>query len=532
VTTGVSALSVRDASKVFGGQVALDHVSIEVAPGEIRALVGQNGCGKSTLIKILAGYHVPEPGISVEVDGLALGSGDPNASAEVGLRFVHQDLGLVADLDVVDNIALGKGYLTGVTQTIKWRQERKDARDALAALGYDIDVRTLVGRLRMSERTAVAIARAMSDTRSAPKVLILDEPTANLPVAEAMRLYALVRRVASSGVAVLFVSHHFDEVFEMADSVTVLRDGKLVLTRSVEGLTEDALIALVIGRQLEEFERHGGTRVHGEPVLVVENLSGASLLEANFTLHAGEVVGIAGLTGSGREEIAPMVFGGHGHRGRISVGGEELPEQRPDISMEHGLALVPAERHANAAFMMQSLRENVTIVDPERHWKLGFLRGRQERTDVTGWLERMDVRPPKPEFTMSQLSGGNQQKVVITRWLRQEPRVLILDEPTQGVDVGSKADIHRLVDEAAAQGAAVLVVSTDHEELVRVCDRVLIMRRGRVAEEISGAQLNNDRITAATIGRDSEGAPQLPVADPTAQWPLPDPPSTPGDSRV
>ncbi len=507
MTTAVPALSVRDASKIFGGQVALDHVNIEVAAGEIRALVGQNGCGKSTLIKILAGFHQPEPGIRVTVGGVELEMSDPSSSAKVGLRFVHQDLGLVADLDAVDNISLGKGYETNFLKSINWRQERRVAREALASLGYDIDVRRNVGQLKMSERTAVAIARAMSDRQSDPRVLILDEPTANLPVAEARRLYALVRRVAAAGIAVLFVSHHFDEVFEMADSVTVLRDGRLVETRPVAGLNEDQLIALVIGRELDAFERNPEARAHGGPIFVVEHLSGKSVADVSFTLHKGEVLGIAGITGSGREDIAPMLFGGASRHGQITVAGDELPEQRPDISMDHGVALVPAERHTNASFMLHTLRENVTIVDPARHWNSGVLRYGKERADVSGWLERLDVRPPKPEFAMSQLSGGNQQKVVLTRWLRQEPKVLILDEPTQGVDVGSKADIHRFVDEAAAQGTAVLVVSTDHEELVRVCDRVLILRRGRIVDEIAGAHLTNDNLTAATIGRDSAEAP-------------------------
>ena len=498
-----TALSVREASKIFGGQVALDHVSIDVEPGEVRALVGQNGCGKSTLIKILAGFHQPEPGTEVTVGGQELAFSDPTSSESIGLRFVHQDLGLVGNLDVVDNLAIGQGYLTGITKTIRWKQERIAASEALLALGYDIDVRRAVGGLAMSERTAVAIARAMSTRGTPATMLILDEPTANLPGPEAERLYALVRRVADSGVAVLFVSHHFDEVFEMADSVTVLRDGKHVITRPVEGLTEDELIEHVVGRKLDEYDKEGHVRAHGEVILELKNLSGAAVQGIDVTVHAGEVVGIAGITGSGREEVAALVFGGHGHGGEVVLDGEVLPVSRPDISIDRGMALVPAERHQNASLMAQSLRENITIVDPGRHMSMGILRHRSEKSDVTVWLERLDVRPAQSEFTMAQLSGGNQQKVVIARWLRQEPKVLVLDEPTQGVDVGAKADIHRMVDEAAAQGAGVLVLSTDHEELVRVCDRVIILRRGKAVDELSGPRLTNDSITAATIGRDS-----------------------------
>ena len=499
-----TALSVRNATKIFGAQVALDNVSVDVDPGEVRALVGQNGCGKSTLIKILAGFHLPEPGTEVTVGGADLPFQDPIASEAVGLRFVHQDLGLVGNLDAVDNMAMGQGYLTNFTRTIRWRKERAAARQALADLGYDINVRVPVGGLQMSERTAVAIARAMSDRGSDVKMLVLDEPTANLPNAETQRLYQLVRRVADSGVAVLFVSHHFDEVFEMADSVTVLRDGKHIVTRKVEGLTEEALIELVVGRQLEEHSKdQSDAREHGPEILALANVAGGSVVAMDLSIHRGEVVGVAGITGSGREAVAGLVFGGMERSGQVTVDGKVLPQNRPDISIERSVALVPAERHANASLIDHTLRENITLVDPGRHMTLGILRRRPERADVRVWLDRLTVKPEgQSEYTMAQLLGGNQQKVILARWLRQEPEVLILDEPTQGVDVGAKADIHRLIDEAAAQGAAVLVCSTDHEELVRVCDRVVIMRRGRVASILRGREITADSITAATIGRD------------------------------
>ncbi|MCX6433478.1 MAG: sugar ABC transporter ATP-binding protein [Actinobacteria bacterium] len=479
-----TALSVQHASKIFGAQVALDDVSIDVAPGEVRALVGQNGCGKSTLIKILAGFHQPEPGTEASVGGETLPFLDPIASEAVGLRFVHQDLGLVGNLDAVDNMAMGQGYITRGLKTINWLP---------------------VAGLQMSERTAVAIARAMSDRGSPVRMLILDEPTANLPDAEAQRLYSLVRRVADSGVAVLFVSHHFDEVFEMADSVTVLRDGKHIITRPVEGLSEEELIELVIGRNLEEHNKENAdAREHGLEILNISGVAGGSVTAMDLTIHRGEVVGVAGITGSGRETVAPIVFGGIGHSGEISVDGKVLPPNRPDISIERGVALVPAERHANASLLDQTLRENITLVDPGRHMTAGILRRKPERADVRIWLDKLTVKPGgQTEYTMAQLSGGNQQKVILARWLRQEPEVLILDEPTQGVDVGAKADIHRLIDEAAAQGAAVLVCSTDHEELVRVCDRVIIMRRGKVASTLRGREITADNITAATIGRDT-----------------------------
>jgi ribose transport system ATP-binding protein len=495
-----AALTVTSMSKSFAGPRVLDSVSLTVEPGEIRALVGENGSGKSTLIKILAGFHLPDEG-SAEVGGESLLLGHGEASEAAGLRFVHQDLGLVNNLDAVDNIALGVGY-PSFRGRIRWRQERKRTRAALAELGYEFDIRRPAGSLAMSERTALAVARAMTPRQTPAKVLILDEPTANLPAAEAERLFKLARRVADSGVAVMFVSHHFDEVFGLADSVTVLRDGKHIITRPVAGLTEDQLIEQVIGRKLEHVVHDARAAERRDVVLQVAGLGCDVLTGVDITVHAGEIVGIAGITGSGRDEVATAVFGGINRAGQVTINGTAVPPMRPDRAIALGMGLVPAERHANAAFMTSTLRENITVTRPGIHFRGGLLRKSPERSDVATWLERLDVRPRNSEFTMADLSGGNQQKVVLARWLRMKPKVLVLNDPTQGVDIGAKSDIHKLIDEAAAEGTAVLVVSTDHEELVRLCHRVLILRRGKVADEMEGGRMDHDLITAATIGRD------------------------------
>jgi ribose transport system ATP-binding protein len=499
-----AALTVTNMSKSFSGPRVLDSVSLSVEPGEIRALVGENGSGKSTLIKILAGFHLPDEG-SAEVSGESLLLGHGEASEAAGLRFVHQDLGLVNNLDAVDNIALGVGY-PSFRGRIRWRQERKRTRAALAELGYEFDIRRPAGSLAMSERTALAVARAMTPRQTPTKLLILDEPTANLPAAEAERLFQLARRVADSGVAVMFVSHHFDEVFGLAHSVTVLRDGKHIITRPVAGMTEDELIEQVIGRQLEHVVHDAKAAERRDVVLQVQGLGCNVLTDVDITVHAGEIVGIAGITGSGRDEVATAVFGGTDRTGKVTINGTAVPPLRPDRAIALGMGLVPAERHANAAFMTSTLRENITVTRPGTHFRAGLLRKSPERSDVAVWLERLDVRPRNSEFTMADLSGGNQQKVVLARWLRMKPKVLVLNDPTQGVDIGAKSDIHKLVDEAAAEGTAVLVVSTDHEELVRLCHRVLILRRGKVADEMTGGRMDHDLITAATIGRDRHTA--------------------------
>jgi ribose transport system ATP-binding protein len=495
------ALHVKGLSKTFTGQRALIDVDLELQPGELRALVGQNGCGKSTLIKVLAGYHEPDPGAEVLVDGKALALGVAGAGDHAGLRFVHQDLGLVPTLDACDNLALGHGYERNRAGLIAWRREHKLAHQALADLGYEIDVRQPASHLVISERTAIALARALSPRSTPPRVLVLDEPTANLPANEISRMFDVVRAVRDRGVAVLFVSHHLDEVFSLCETVTVLRDGRHVVTRPVEGLDEQALIGLMIGRTLERYEvGEGAAERQGEAVLRARGLTTGVLAGIDLDVRAGEVVGVAGITGSGREQIAMALFGGIDRTGTVSVGDRVVEAHRPDRAVDAGVALVPAERHANAAFLDSTLRENVSIVSPGDFLRRGLLNRRKEVSDVTSWLQKLKVKPPQPERALATLSGGNQQKVMLARWLRQKPAVLVLDEPTQGVDVGAKADIHALVDDAALQGAAVVVVSTDHTELTRLAERIVILRNGRVADVLHRPHIDPDRITAATIG--------------------------------
>jgi ribose transport system ATP-binding protein len=496
------ALEVRGLSKTFPGQRALIDVDLELQPGEIRALVGQNGCGKSTLIKILAGYHDPDPGAEVYVNGEPLALGTAGAGDHAGLRFVHQDLGLVPTLDACDNLAMGHGYERNRLRLISWRREQRLARETLRDLGYDFDVRQPTSHLVISQRTAIALARALSPRSTPPRVLVLDEPTANLPATEIHRLFEVIRAVRDRGVAVLFVSHHLDEVFGLCDTVTVLRDGKHVITRPVEGLDEDALISLMIGRTLEEFPAPAeAVGEAGEPVLRAHGLSSTVLAGVDLEVRPGEIVGVAGITGSGREEIALALFGGIPRGGSVSINGKEIEEHRPDKAVQAGLALVPAERHSNAAFLESTLRENVSIVNPGAFLSRGLLNRRREVSEVTTWLQKLKVRPPHCERALGTLSGGNQQKVMLARWMRQKPTVLVLDEPTQGVDVGAKADIHVLVEEAAAQGTAVVVVSTDHSELTRLAERIVVLRNGRVADVLHRPNIDPDRITAATIGQ-------------------------------
>lgn len=489
-------LEVRGMSKAFGPTEALIDVDFDLHAGDIHALVGQNGSGKSTLVKILAGVHDSDAG-SIAMEGEEFDPRRPGEARLRGLRFVHQDLGLVDSLDVVENLALGRGYDVRFPRRISWRHERRQAGAALADLGYGFDVRTPVGSLQASERTGIAIARALDGWESAARLLVLDEPTASLPEAEVARLFDVVRTIRARGVGVIYVSHHLDEVLAIADRVTILRDGARVGTFPAEELDHDRMVELIVGRGpavAHEESASPSEPPEYEPSLVVEDLSGAVLSGVSLRVGAGEVVGVAGLTGSGREELGPALFGAAVRRGTVSVAGHPVPTGRPDLAIEAGLGFVPADRKSLGLVASMAVRENVTLADLRPYLRGGILRHRKERSDVDAWLGMLDVRPRDQTLGTMRLSGGNQQKVLLARWLRIQPRVLVLDEPTQGVDVGAKAEIHRRITDAARDGAGVLVCSTDTAELVRVCDRVLVMQRGEIGAELAGRDISEERI--------------------------------------
>jgi ribose transport system ATP-binding protein len=492
-------LELKDVSKTFGGTRVLHDVSLDIAPGEVHALVGQNGSGKSTLIKVLAGFHAADPGASALVDGQPRELGDPDAIHDAGVRFVHQDLGLVPALSVVDNLALGHGYATGLGGRINWRQQRKAAQAAIRAVGYDVDVRKAVDDLQPVEKTAVAIARALQSARGDMSVLVLDEPTATMPKAEVQRLFSMVNTVRKQGVGILYVSHHLEEVFELADRVTVLVDGHRVATKRCAELDQRSLVELMTGGVVDEARQRTAS-VLGEPLLTLEGLRGAELTGLDLTVHAGEVVGVAGITGSGREELCSLVFGAKPRHGLVSVRGRGLPASRPDAASTRGMALVPANRLRDGVVLGLNVRENLNLTTVRRLVRHARIPLRDDRRQAAGISRKMSVKAPSLEAPIEALSGGNQQKVVLGKWLQTNPCVLLLDEPTQGVDIAAKAEIHHLIDEAAANGVAVLVCSSDEAELERLCDRVVVLRHGRVACEYNGDEIQTRRLVHTSLG--------------------------------
>ena len=493
-----TTLHIHSLSKTFPGQVALRDAALEIDEGEVHALVGQNGSGKSTLIKILAGFHQPDPSYVVTMRGVDFEIGNAAAAHAAGIRFVHQDLGLVEAVSTVENLALGFGYDTTFGRRIKWRSETKRAKQLLLDLGFDINVRAPVATLGAAERTAVAIARALQDVESGVSLVVLDEPTAALPGADVDRLFDAVRRLKARGISVIFVSHHLEEVFEIADRVTVLRDGQVVGCRRVGELTMDSLIELIVGRKVVAESAHRTVDQNATPRLVVEHLVGPGIDGLSFAVRPGEVVGVTGLTGSGRDTLVGLLSGALiRFDGRVTIDGDELPNAQPRGALQRGLAFVPVNRVRNGLLPLMSVRSNLTIANVERNKQGWRLSHKAEREEAREWVDRLSVVTAGTEAPISTLSGGNQQKVMMARSFRLAPKVLLVDEPTQGVDIGAKEEIHAFVDQAAAGGTAVVVCSTDSSELARVCDRVLVMYRGAVTETITREQ----GLTAENIDR-------------------------------
>jgi ribose transport system ATP-binding protein len=499
-----AVLEVESVSKTFTRTRALAGVSMTIEPGEVHALLGQNGSGKSTLIKILSGYHAPDLGGSVRIQGQHLPFQSPVHSYRLGCRFVQQDLGLVPTLSVIDNMALGSGFPTAFG-TIREKASYKQAKQDLARLSLEINPRALVSTLSASERTGVAIARALREDPEYPAcLLVLDEPTATLPVDEVDHLLDRVSAMAATGVGVLYVTHHLGEIFRVAHKVSVFRDGVVVGSGPVKDFDYGGIVQLLAGEELlaEETESRrqkaarAAARRH-ETVFQVEGLRAGALAGVSFGVERGEIVGIAGLAGSGRDSVLGASFGALPRTaGDVILAGEPLPAGRPDLAIGRGIAYLAPDRKIGGAIMTMSARENMTLPNLKPFWKGLTLRRRTETSRTREWFERLSVRPAGTfNEPLSIFSGGNQQKILFGKWLSQKPSVFLLDEPTQGVDVGAKADLHRELVAAAEDGAAVIVSSSDLEELADLCDRVLVIVDGRVSAQLEGAELTEGAIT-------------------------------------
>jgi ribose transport system ATP-binding protein len=500
-------VTISEVSKWYGGEHALDSADLSIGTGTVHALLGGNGSGKSTMIKIIAGLQAASGG-TIAIAGQVMPLRDwtaPMAYAR-NLRFVHQNPGLLTDATVAENICMGRGW-SRIGPQIRWRRVYATARRALESLEIDIDPRVQVSTLPYGKRTLVAIARALADLDVARGhgVLVLDEPTATLPHDEMLTVMELVRRVARSGNGVLYVSHRIEDVLSVADEVTVLRDGRVVDTRARSQVDRNQLVDLIVGTALTTTPATSSRHPVSDTVLTATGVSGRAVRDVSFSVARGEVLGIAGQADAGGDELVDAIFGRCHRAGEISVAGRTLQPARPRASVRAGLMYVPSDRLRDGVFGEMSIVENLVIGSYSRYYRSGLVRDRLLRSDARKELRQLQVRHGPIDASIGTLSGGNQQKVVLGRTLRRHPKVLLLNDPTQGVDVGAKRDIWRLVrDYLSATGACAILYSTDYEELADVTDRVLVLHKGRLARIADTTAIDQQALAAMTYHTTSE----------------------------
>ncbi len=495
VPSAVPAVELRGISKRFAATAALTDVSLDLRAGEVHALVGENGAGKSTLVKILAGVHQPGGG-TILLGGVPTPIHGPAHSRSLGIAVVHQEPRLFPDLTVAENVFIGHAP-AGRLGSIDWRGMRQAAKALFAELDVQFDVGAPVRGLSMADQQLIEIAKALSVDAS---VLILDEPTASLSAHEVERLFAIVRRLRDRGVAIMFVSHRLDEVFALCDRATVFRDGRHVVTADTAGLTTADLIRHMVGRTVSLFPKTENPI--GDVLLEVSHLTRVGVFrDVSFSVRAGEIVGLAGLVGAGRSEVARVLFGiDRRDSGEVRLGGTPVDFSAPSAAMSARIAYLPEDRHQQGLILDFSIAQNVTLPILPRLFPRLLVRASTERAVATEHTEQLSVRMTGVDQEVGALSGGNQQKVVLAKWLASGPRVLILDEPTRGIDIGAKVEVHRLISELAAKGLAIILISSDLPEVLAMSDRIVVLHEGRVTAQIPKDQATQERVMFAATG--------------------------------
>jgi rhamnose transport system ATP-binding protein len=486
-------------SKRFAATQALSDVSFVLHPGEVHALLGENGAGKSTLIKIISGVHKADSG-SMAIDGQPVSFSNPREAQARGIATIYQELSLYPDLTVAENIFMGHAPRRkfGPVSVLDWDAMFTRAQELLESLNItDMDVRRKVGTLTVGNRQRVEIAKALSLNA---RVLIMDEPTAALTEADVQRLFEIVRLLKARGVAIIYISHRLAEVYEVCDRVTVLRDGHYIDSKPVSATTEADLVSMMVGRTIDNLFPKTPAKI-GQPVLEVRNLSRKPLTrDVSLTVRAGEIVGLAGLVGSGRSELAQVIFGfTPAESGEIRIDGQAVKVRTPGDAMRHGIAYVPEDRGTQGLVRQMRVRENVSLTVLRSLAGGLFINSQSERQLAEEKVKEMGVKTPSIEQIVGKLSGGNQQKVVVGKWLATHPRVLIMDEPTRGIDVGAKAEIHRLMSELAGQGLAIIMISSELPEVLGMSDRVLVMRGGQFVAEYSREEATQEKVVTAMM---------------------------------
>jgi rhamnose transport system ATP-binding protein len=486
-------------SKAYEGVLALRDVSFDLRAGEVHAIVGENGAGKSTLIKIITGAVTPDSG-HLEFDGVALKTNSPAVAKTLGVAAIYQQPALFPDLSVVENIALGLEKSKPWTR-VDWKQRRARAADLLKQTAAQIDPDRVVATLTMPEQQLVEIARALGANA---KILIMDEPTASLAEAEVQNLYRVINNLRESGVGIIYISHRLEELSVVADRVTVFCDGELVATREMQGLSVRELISLMVGRELSAVFPKKSVPL-GDAVLELRGLgcSTNGVKNIDLTVHAGEIVGLAGLVGAGRTELARTIFGlDQANAGEIRLRGERIRIDSPFAAIKRGIAYLPEDRRRHGVVLDMSISANLTLPSLRKFSKNGSLDRELERETAARSVRRLGIKTPAVFSSVGTLSGGNQQKVALGRWLEIQPAVLILDEPTQGIDVGAKAEIHSLMGELVEQGVAILMISSELPEILGMSDRIVVLRHGTIAGTLDRDEATQETIMSLAVGHD------------------------------
>lgn len=492
------ALIAEGLTKRFGPRTVVRGIDLTVRAGEVHALVGPNGSGKSTVVKILCGYHEATSVGRLEIGGKdATLIASARTAGELGVRVVHQDLGLVPELSILENVALATGYESR-GPLLSWSASRRRCATVLEQVGLHRSPDVLVQDLAVWERVAVAFARAIYDGLDKVSLLILDEITAALPRDQVVNVLEVVRSVARLGAGVLYVSHRFEEIFEIADRVTVLVDGVVVTSVPIGEVTVPELVQLVAGKAVEAAAPHGAVPL-GDPLVELTSIENERLRDVSLSVRGGEIVAIIGRAGCGRSALGRVIFGLEKAGGRVRLNGVNFRRPTVQSVMRAGVAYVPQDRLGSGILPAGTVKENATLIDLDSVSRGGMLSNRAEVGQAQRLVEEYDVRPADINALMTQLSGGNQQKVLVARWMARPPRVLVLDEPTEGVDAGARATIYRLIDRLRRDGAAVLVLTSSIEEAVQLSDRVLLMNDGRIIDEYSGSRLNEHELEQALL---------------------------------
>ena len=488
-------LEMKGIGKSFPGVKALEGVNLSVRSGQVHALLGENGAGKSTLIKILSGAYVKDEG-QIFWEGQPVAINSPQDAQALGISTIYQEFNLAPHLTIAENIFLGHLPMKGLL--VDWATARKRARELLASLGVSLSVDTMTGELSVAEHQLVEIAKALNRQT---RILVMDEPSAVLGEKDLEKLFAVVRQLQANGIGIIYISHRLKEIFALADEVTVLKDGRYVDTRRVDTVTMEDLVRLMIGRDLQDVYPRRKGQV-GDILLEVNHINRTGVLnDISFQLRAGEIVGFAGITGSGRTELARVIFGADPYTsGEMRLAGQPYRVHSPADAIRHGVALVTEDRKRQGLLLKLSVTINTTISGLKKLCRLNLIRLRDELSLVQNYIRQLSIKTPGPNFLVVNMSGGNQQKVVLARWLSIGTRVFILDEPTRGIDVGSKAEIYQIMADLADQGVAILMISSELPEVLGMSDRVLVMREGRIAKELSRAEASEEVVMSYAVG--------------------------------